>query len=190
MIAKIWAWLLSLFGKTPTAPLGWNIQFSPNMPAQMAGLPDGTFFLDFPQSDGVHYITKPASSVSLGQTISISFAIIGDGKLIPTQGPSPAKLRLMLQQTNDTMTAAEADKRWWSVPVDLVGPNEYGLTVKLTPDLWTNVFGKPGSESLAGFQSAVSSVGNIGFTFGGMFAGHGVFAQGPSRFVLKQFTAA
>jgi hypothetical protein len=190
MIAKLWAWLLSLFGKTPATPAGWNIQYSPGMPPQMTELLDGTFCFAFPFVDGVHYVVKAASPVALGQTITLRFAIMGDGKLIPTQGDPPAKLRLFLQQAGDTMTAAEADKRWWSAPIDLVGPNEYGLTVKLTPDQWTNIFGVPGSTNLAGFAGCIADIGNIGVTFGGTFAGHGVFAQGPSRFVLKQFTVS
>ncbi len=189
MIAKIWAWLLSLFGKTPAAPAGWNILYSPGMAAMMPQ-PDGTWAFDFPQFDGVHYVVKTSGPIALGRTIAISFAIQGDGKLIPTQGDPPAKLRLLLQQAGDTMTAAEADKRWWSPPVDLVGPNDYALSVKLTPDMWTNVFGASGSVSSAGFANCIANIGNIGVTFGGMFAGHGVYAAGPSRFVLKSFTVS
>ena len=37
-------------------------------------------------------------------------------------------------------------------------------------------------------ESCIAQLGSIGFTFGGTFAGHGVYAvDGPARFVLKDF---
>ena len=39
------------------------------------------------------------------------------------------------------------------------------------------------------FNAAIAKIANVGFTFGGTFAGHGVFVTGGNaRFVLKQFS--
>jgi hypothetical protein len=49
------------------------------------------------------------------------------------------------------------------------------------PELWTNVGGQ---TDAAGLQAALADLENVGFTFGGKFAGHGVYAVGSARFVL------
>jgi hypothetical protein len=87
----------------------WTFAYSPNMPLRMAG--DA---FDFPLKDGVHYVIKQAPPVRAGQSVTLRFAITGAGKLVPTQGEPPARVRLFLQKRGDTMTAAEEYKRWWS----------------------------------------------------------------------------
>jgi hypothetical protein len=42
----------------------------------------------------------------------------------------------------------------------------------LTPDRWTSVGGQ---TDPAGFQALLNDLENVGFTFGGQFAGHGVY---------------
>ena len=51
-----------------------------------------------------------------------------------------------------------------------------------------SVFGRKGSEARGEFRTTLSNLGSVGFTFGGMFAGHGVYLTGGNaRFVLKEF---
>jgi hypothetical protein len=55
------------------------------------------------------------------------------------------------------------------------------------------VFGKRGDHPAAAgqFVAAVADLHAVGQTFGGMFAGHGVFAvDGPSRFTLESYEIA
>ena len=106
---------------------------------------------------------------------------------MPTQGNSPARVRLFLQQRGDQMTASEPFKRWWSVAyVDLAGHHEFTLTARLVPSQWSSVFGKIGSVVPNEFENAMASLDKIGFTFGGTFAGHGVYVtSGAVRFVLR-----
>jgi hypothetical protein len=41
------------------------------------------------------------------------------------------------------------------------------------------------------FNAAISQVANVGFTFGGAFAGHGVYVTGGNaRFILKQYSVS
>ncbi len=154
----------------------------------MAPLPDGSFYFDFPATDGVHYVTKAASPIALGQTITLQFAIIGDGKLIPTDGDPTARVRVMIQKRGDDL--ATPDARWWSAPLELKAPGEYTLTAPLVFEQWTTIGGGLPTFGAAGFAACIADIGNIGFTFGGWSAGHGVYAVGPSRFVLKSFTVA
>jgi hypothetical protein len=133
-----------------------------------------------------HYIVRPANSLKIGQTITLKFSIIGDGKLVPTQGDGPAKLRLFIQQQGDTLTAAEADKRWWSPPTE-IAPGEYTVSMVIDPATWINVMGWSGrKEQMA---AAIQSAGSIGFTFGGVFAGHGSrVIEGSARFKITDWS--
>ena len=66
---------------------------------------------------------------------------------------------------------------------------EFTLTVSLSPDQWTSVFGQRGAEVPNEFNAAIPDLGNVGFTFGGTFAGHGVYVTGGNaRFILKQYS--
>jgi hypothetical protein len=192
-VAVFFALLLAAFndnhGGFRPVPLGrgWTIAYSPNMPPEMTAA-DGTYYLDFPPQDGVHYVYRAAPAVRHGQTITMMFAIVGDGKIVPTQGDPPARVRLFLEQAGDTLSAAEEFKRWWSVESVELRAGEFTLSVPLRPDHWSSVFGKTGDVAPAQFEAAISQLGNIGFTFGGMFAGHGAYVTGGSaRFVLKQY---
>ncbi len=168
---------------------GWTIAYSPGMPAHMRGS-EGSYYFDFPPTDGVHYVTSDAPAVQLDQTITMRFAIVGDGRLVPTEGRTPARVRLFLQQRGDRATASEPFKRWWSTShVDLTGHRQFTLTVHVIPRNWSNVFGKNGSDAPSEFQNCLAAIEKIGFTFGGEFAGHGVYVtDGTARFVLQSFT--
>jgi hypothetical protein len=90
------------------------------------------------------------------------------------------------------MTASEPFKRWWSVThVDVTDKREFRLTVQLVPSKWSNVFGKNGAAAPNEFERCLEDLGKIGFTFGGIFAGHGVYAiDGAARFILRSYTIA
>jgi hypothetical protein len=169
---------------------GWTISYSPNMPARMEESKSGTYSFYFPPKDGVHYVTAAAPPVGLNQTVIMRFSIAGDGMLLPTQGKPPARVRLFLEQRGDRMTASEPFKRWWSVAhVDLVSRRHFTLAAQLVPGQWSSVFGKNGSAVPNKFRDCLASLDKIGFTFGGGFAGHGVYVVGGSaRFVLESFT--
>jgi hypothetical protein len=120
-----------------------------------------------------------------------AFAITGNANFVPTEGTATARVRLFLQQQGDTLTAQEPYKRWWSVPYAELREGESTLTVAVSPDQWSSVFGQGGAEVPNEFNAAISKLGNVGFTFGGTFAGHGVFVTGGNaRFVLKEFSVS
>jgi hypothetical protein len=177
---------------SPAAPASgdWKIAFSPNMPAWMSGT-EGNWYFDFPSRDGVHYVYKLAPAIKVGQTITMHFAITGNANFVPTQGTATARVRLFLQQRGDTLTAQEPYKRWWSLPYVELREGEFALTVSLSPDQWTSVFGQRGAVVPNEFNAAIAKLANVGFTFGGTFAGHGVFVTGGNaRFILKEFSVS
>ncbi len=185
---RFWAWLRSLFGLDKNLPLpqGWNLLYSKNVPSQMTANPDGTFYFDFPSQDGVHYVLKNSPPLTLGQKVTMTFSLVGDGKLIPVDRDVVSRVRIMIQKKNDNLSTPDA--RWWSQPVVLDGPGDYTLTEEVSFGHWITIGGGLPTAGASGFADCVANIARIGFSFGGFSAGHGVYSQGPSRFILKSFT--
>jgi hypothetical protein len=184
---------LSVLATATMDPGAWNFLYSPNMPAHPRARDAGSWEFNFPPRDGVHYLVRSAIG-RLGHGISATFVIEGDGRLIesdPCEG-SQAAARLFFQRRGDDLSAAKEFHRWWSIETFLLnGDTKAGLTVALDPALWSSVFGKAGNSSAAvitAFQAAASDVQNVGVTFGGCYAGHGVYVvDGPARFIMTGY---
>ena len=148
----------------------WTIAYSHNVPPRMIEEQGGdAHYFNFPNSDGVHYIIQQAPAVRAGQTVTLRFAIVGEGKLVPTEGEPPARIRLFLQQRGDQMTAAEEFKWWWSVAGGgRVRVNGGARADSMVLGIWQ----ERGSD--AAFRATIADLEHVGFTFGGMFADHGV----------------
>jgi hypothetical protein len=185
----------SALANMPTNPAptsGWSILHSPGMPPSMSQSADGTYFVDLPQQDGLHYVVQGAQGNPTGKTITIKFELLGTGELLASD-PSetcPCSVSLYLQQQGDTLSAADEFKRWWSHKIPLNAQGEASVVV--SPENFAQVFGKRGSDFPQQFQAAMSSLANVGFTFGGRyFAGHGIYVKqgtGSVRFVLKEYS--
>lgn len=179
-------------GNEPSKPVlsdQFNFQYS-------TGVSDTPYQFNFPLAPGsVHYVAKTAPGpLSTMGRLSLKFKLDGGGTLVPTEQADvapDAKVRLYFQRAGDTMSGAGEYEfyRWWSVPsVVLTSPGEYTITVDFKPENWTSVFGKDGNASNGLFETALENVQAVGFTFGGMFAGHGVFATTPDvKFTITQF---
>jgi hypothetical protein len=172
----------------PTSP--WIIgpiigdkNYSPGM--SLHPIADGpNWYFDFPQApESVHYVTRNAFEPGRN-VIRMRFKIEGDAEFKATEGSARAAVRLMVQRRGDTYSSDKANYRFWSGPVQLA-PGEFVVEEALTPDRWTNVGGQ---TDPAGFQALLDDLEKVGFTFGGQFAGHGVYAVGAARFVLTDYT--
>ena len=174
------------------ATSGWSIRYSPGMPPSMSQNADGTYYVDLPYQDGLHYVVQGAQSDPTGKTITIKFELVGAGELLASDPGEtcPCSVSLYLQQQGDTLTAADEFKRWFSRKIPLNPQGEASVVV--SPENWIQVFGKSGSDSPQQFQAAMSNLANVGFTFGGRhFAGHGIHVKretGSMRFVLKEYS--
>jgi hypothetical protein len=84
--------------------------------------------------------------------------------------------------------------RWWSNPVAYkLGQGTITLTVPLSPESWSSVYGKLGSfspEARQGFYDALQNMGRMGLSFGGgCFFGHGVnVSNGEATFTLLNYS--
>jgi hypothetical protein len=171
------------------ATSGWSIRYSPGMPPSLSQNADGSYYVDLPHQDGLHYVVQGAQGNPTGKMITIKFELVGTGELLASDPGEtcPCSVSLYLQQQGDT---ADEFKRWWSHKIPL---NQQGeASVVVSPENWTQVFGKRGIDFLQQFQAATSQLANIGFTFGGTsFAGHGIYVKqgsGSVRFVLKEYS--
>jgi len=135
------------------------------------------------------------------QSVSMTFQILTTGAptfnyVMETDNTcaTPAAVRLFLERRHDDFS--DEFYRWWANPIAYQLQPTSGnvtLTVALTPDQWSSVYGKFGDDdanALAGFQDALGNLGRVGMTFGGgCFFGHGVnVSGGTARFALISYT--
>lgn len=174
----------SAFSAWTIGPIIGGQSYSPGMPLHPTMM-NGGFYFDFPQSDGVHYVTRPVSEPGRS-VMTAAFDIDGSGQFVATQGTAPAAIRLFLQRRGDTWSDAGGYEhfRWWSVPLTLAIGSGFTLSAALTPDQWTNGIGQ---HNVDGFMTALGDLESVGVTFGGEFAGHGVYVVGSARFTMRSF---
>ena len=169
---------------SPSPSGGWTFAYSNNV----SGSCDA---FNFPNQDGVHYYVKPMV-VKAGQTITMSLSLSGNGSLVPSSDSPPATMHLFLQRKGDDLSCVGAlqQYRYWSTAVVRLNvPGSYTLTSPVSPDKWTDCYGKSGADHPAEFQGAVNNLSTIGYTFGGAnFSGHGVYANGSVRFQLISYS--
>jgi hypothetical protein len=156
--------------------------------------PDGAgWSFNFPQSGGsVHYISTAIKQSLAGKsTVRMKFDIVGDAATAfkATEGRAPARVRLFLQRPADDWQGEF--NRWWSVSYIELGINSFTLTAPLIGSAWSSVYGKQGnvdSAAAAGFTTTMRAVENIGLTFGGTYAGHGVnISGGNAKFICTGY---
>lgn len=177
-------------------PAAWTIgpviggqNYSKGMPLHPAPLGAGWAF-DFPQADGVHYVTTAVAGSAVGRTaMALRFQIDGNAQFVATEGDASARVRLHFQRRGDNWGGAGpmASFRWYSGAFLELAPGGFTLIAPLVSEQWTNVYGQ---QDPAGFVAALNDIANIGMTFGGTFAGHGVYAAGAAKFICDQFTVA
>jgi hypothetical protein len=165
--------------------------YSTGMPLRPTQVSDGWAF-DFPTWGSVHYVTFPYGSLSGKTHIVIKYRVEADETVqffpvccpqLPSQGPT-----LYFQQRGDDW---ETDgKRWWatfSTPTPIKA-GEFQLDVPLNGP-WTSVMTMTAASNPSQFQNAKANAERVGFTFGGGDGyGHGVYVNGPARFVVTSFT--
>jgi len=165
------AWLIG--------PIIQGINYSIGMPLH----PSSPWQFTFPQPPGeVDYLmARPGGSLDFSY-VRLEFEITGgDGPFVEAETSNPGLLRLIIQYGADDWVSPNG--RFWSEPIALQ-EGHYILTVPLDPARWTNVYGQ---HDAAGFSSVLAFPGNVGFTFGGNFAGHGVWSEDPALFSLVDF---
>lgn len=189
--------LVSLVWPLP-AKAQWQQQYST---VTIGGL--NGFWFQWPNSSGhVNYVVQPTGSLAGKQMVTISGSISG----APFQAwmdainqpgvidPTPASCRAYFQEAGDNWSGqgAFAYYRWWSHSAVFPLQNGNFWVQGSFTDLsqWSSVMGESANNSAAatqGFQQALASAQWVGFTCGGMFFGHGVYATQPGALTIMGY---
>lgn len=177
-------------------PAAWVASYSAGVKILPATAGTGWYF-DFPAPPGhVNYVMVPyhANKAHTRLTIKYRIRTISGTPVFNSLDPYPPGLapncRPMLERSGDTLSASQEFYRWWSNPGSIIlAPSIGQLTVLLTPDEWSSVFGKFGTAAPASFDAALKDLMGVGLTFGGGEAfGHGVnVSGGTARFELIDY---
>lgn len=168
--------------RPPVVSGNWIYRYSANF----VPLADG---FEFPvNQDGIHYVVTPANVV-VPPRLTLRFRIdTSSAAFVPVNDNSgtSARVRLFLQRRGDPLDLSLGPSyRFWSTAYVELTHGEWELSAALEPDQWTNVNGQ---RDDVGFAALLADLEWIGFTFGGMFAGHGVYATGPARFTMLEYS--
>jgi len=183
-------------------PAAWVFQYSPNMPTSPSPHSEGWQFA-FPPQNGVHYLVHPvAGRFTTGASLAFRVERSDGAQLMevePCGGGNNPLVRLFFQRRGDNLSGAGQYEfyRWWSVDTGALIEDGGAISAAVDPAKWSSVFGKRGDYVENGvaiaapfFAAAANDVAVIGMTFGGCFAGHGVYVQnGSTTFITTSYTA-
>ena len=178
-------------------PITPTRNYSVNMPLTPSPHADGWYF-DFPQPESaaghVHYLTFKHGPLTGKSRIVLRYRIEAEPgvQFYPTKYPGwQSILTIYFQRRGDDWTGRGKFEayRWWATfrshaPLT---PGEHELSVSLDEN-WTAVGTSSAANNPKGFRDAIREAERVGFTFGGGDGyGHGVYATGPSKFVVTGF---
>lgn len=172
----------------------WSILYSFNMPPHpVQSGPGWSIALPGPSAN-IQYVQVPFSSVATPKQISVSFEVLSagavyNGKIDPACS-NPATFHLWLERRGDNGT--QDFYRWWADNGQYVfgsADNQlHTMTVPLTYDQWSSVFGH---QDAAQFAATLANLNAVGITFGGTGGcwGHGMdLLSGSATFELMSYT--
>lgn len=158
--------------------------YSVNMPLHPSHEDGWSFY--FPLAPGeVDYVTAPIYTPVVGKALRIEFELKGDATIIPSETGGEPRLRLHMQRQGDDWSGQNGYEQYrvWSKDYIVLKPGTHWLEVPLTNENWICVYGDAKEV-----PAVMAECANIGFTFGGQFAGHGNYInQGSMKFILKNF---
>ena len=169
-----------------------------NVPARPYSHPLGLAIdIPYPNADAghVHYVTFNAGDLAGKSKLTLRYRIeLADGAQLRAASPpdwtGPTLLTLFFQRCGDNWTAVGAYEsyRWFASFATVIPEAGDGeITVPLDGE-WTAVMSSSRSSYPKGFRDALADTCRVGFVLGGGDGlGHGVYATGPARFIIKEF---
>ncbi len=187
----------------PLDPANWSLSGIQKPPKLQAI--NGALAFDFGtrNQNSANYLYTFASLPTGASQITVIVSILTTGAPLwrcPTEPndicESVAHFRLYFEADSSIWTNSAGDTfRWWSNPQGITLANGIAtITVPLTGDQWSTVYGRAGTsdaEAVAGFQSTLQNTALLGGTFGSDFFGHGVYIQmktGTAQFQLLSYS--
>lgn len=152
--------------------------------------------IEFPNSDGVHYVTADTGPLTLNNTIILAYRVEADpgAQFVASSAPTTPAMgpTLYFERCNDDWsgTGQYETYRWWATfatPFPMV-PGTFQVSVPMNGK-WTAVMSSNAQDQSAAFQAALANACRIGFTFGGGTGyGHGAFVTGGhGRVIVDSF---
>lgn len=199
----LFAWAMSCGGgggnSTPAPanimdPTAWSATTLTSEEIQPQAHPEG-WALDIPlEGKSIHYVTVPSGSLAGKTQVTLRgrWEMADGTKLVPRRFPtSPSLMTLYFQRSGDNWTAQGKYEayRWYASfgTVQDSKPGEFVMTARFDQN-WTAVLSSSRTTNPEGFAAAMNDAGRIGFVLGGGDGlGHGVYATGPARLVVKSF---
>jgi hypothetical protein len=168
---------------------------------QVNGLWQFTFPTQASGSTANYAYTKAPGPLKAGQTFTINYSIDGNATFQPlpesgcgTQGCGPANFRFFFWEAGDNLSGQGqyAYYRWFCnahATTLKIGDNQTMSCVVQPSSDWGSVYGASGDQAVAGYNQAMANVQWVGFTFGGQFAGHGVWTtSGNATFTINNIS--
>jgi hypothetical protein len=174
-----------------------------NAKGQPSNAGSGTTFT-FPSAGGVTRLLTSGGAINGSSlTVTAQITTTGSPQFLPSPEPgntcdAPATARPYFELRGWDSGQHQWDLnqeyyRWWSNPVAItLGAGTTTITVPLTPESWSSVQGRFGTDNPTAtqeFYNTLADVGKIGLSFGaGCFFGHGVYVSGgTATFTLQAF---
>lgn len=176
-------------------PLIRGRNYSVGMPLHPTSGRNGTWHIDLPRQPGsVHYVTFPHGSLRGKTRIVMRYRIeAAPGVQVhaSTAPGTPGIITPYFQRYGDNWTARGRFEtfRWYGTfTTQEITPGEHMIVAPLNAN-WTAVERSSARSSPAAFRDALTYADQVGFVLGGGDgAGHGVYATGPARLVVTQFS--
>ena len=191
----IWGWLQRLFTFRrkgwKTGPVIHLKTRSPGCVLFPKTAADGSFTVDIPATNGLHYVTRRCGPLLGKAGIKLRYRL--EGAVYPVTSPTgPPLLTIYFQREGDDWGANGKYEvyRWYAsfATVVPVVPGEHEVNV-LFADNWTAVRSSSAESNHEAFTEALANAGRVGFVLGGGDGlGHGVY--GPARLTMLEFTVA
>lgn len=181
-------------GAVSMAAQDWSILYSFNMPPHPAPLGNG-WQIQLPGPAGnLQYVQVPFTAVATPKQVTVTFEVVSKNPryngVIDPKCSDPATFHLMLERRGDNGT--QDYYRWWADAGGYVfgsaDNQEHTITVPLTPDQWSSVYGH---HDAAQFAATLGNLNAVGLTFGGTGGcwGHGMnLLSGSGTFELISYT--
>ncbi len=183
-----------MLGITTAFASGWQGNTQYNDGVNIKPVQGGQFSFVFPSSSHVNLIGHPWKSVKPGTKITITYKIAiisGKPKFISLDpAPSPPSLKPNFRPMLFNGDMAGSDSRFWPAGGSCAWLIADGLvhtySVKLSPTLWTNVWGQYNAD---GFKNLCGHLYEIDLAFGGGNSfSHGIKVKnGSAQFQLIGF---
>ena len=169
--------------------------YSRGMPLRPTARRGGGWQVELPQApNSIHYVTFRHGPLAGKRRIVMHYRIEAEPgvRIVPRTSPaSPSMITLYIQQRGDDWSARGPYEafRWFAnfATQSPVTPGEHVLVAPLSGN-WSAVQWSTVQTNPAGFRTALANADQVGFVLGGGEGlGHGVYATGRARLIVKSF---